>query len=760
MDHPHTQPAAPRRILRRLLLLPLAVAMALPIAPAAAQEEADAKGRELVHSATFMKKKLEELLMQMSEIATLMEETDPDVARILRQTVEHAQRELITEKMDQVIRNLRKGLDQAAAGTNNQIIGDLTRMLRILEGGVQDISDTEKELARLQAIRQQLGNLRSRQQREERLSRAAAHRKELDEQGKALLAEVAELIAAQKKLQQQTAALPELTARAKSLAELLRAVAKLRGNHQALTGNVAQAAVGDLPVLGEAQKKLQARATKLIEQIKAADDDALRTALQKTGADPAGPARAASKTTSAAAEMLRSADALSRSDGRDAATAQAQATVDLQNAEDLLRQAIGALLSETAHAPTAAGQKDLAAKTQGLGESMEKLADLAGVDPASLDDQAGQTPSTRAAKIASQMRKASQEIAVGQKTPAAKDQADALAELERLGDQARKLQAEALARAEQSLDPAEQKQIAGHLDEMARRMKESGQQPTPGQSDVGRASQSAGQAASDMDQNKPADANTQQNKTLENLDEAMDQMDEKIAQLERRSKAEKLAKIEQRLEMVLEEQKTATARTKRTWEARKPGSDPYDRQAVQTLNELAKTERGLAEEIKAIVMLLSKEGTTVVFPRILDQLRDDLVKVSRSLADRQAGPLTQATQEQIEATLQEMIASVREELSRGLKRKGGMGGGGGGGGGGGKKPPLVPPVAELRMLRLQQLHVNRLTRQIDTMAKDNSLSPEEINTEQTRLRERQKAVLDLTREMSKKLKDEGPNKGF
>jgi hypothetical protein len=756
MTYAPCQTTSPQHLLRWLLVLPLIAAAGLPLCTASAQDQADPKGRELVHSATFMKKKLEELLVQMSEIATLMEENDPEVARILRQTVEHAQRELVTEKMDQVIRNLRKGLDQAAASTHNQVIGDLTRMLRILEGGVQDISDTEKELARLNAIREQLADVRSRQEREERLSRAAAHRKELDEQGQALLAEVAELIAAQKKLQQKTNALPELAAQARRLAELIRALAELRSDQQALANQVGNAAVGNLPVFGQAQAKLQVRATKLIAQVKAANDNTLRGALQTAGGDPAAPGQAASKVTSAAAEMQRSREALARSDARDAATPQAQATVDLHDAEALLAQTLKALLARTDHAPTAEKQNDLAAKTRQLGESMEKLADLAGVDPATLDEQSGQTPSHQAAKTAAKMTDAAKDIATGQKTPAGKNQADALAQLDRLRDQARKLQDEALARANKPLDPAEQKQIAENLDEMAQRMKESGQQPTPGQPDVAQASKSASQAAGDMGENNPTDANTQQNKTLENLDEAMEQMDEKIAQLERRSKAEKLAKIEQRLELVLEEQKTATARTKRTWEARKPGSDPYDRQAVQTLNELAKTERGLAEEIKAIVMLLSKEGSTVVFPRILDQVRSDLVEVSRSLADRQAGPLTQATQQQIEATLEEMIASVREELSRGLKKKGGMGGGGGGG----KKPPLVPPVAELRMLRLQQLHVNRLTQQLDTMARNNAIPTEKMSTEQARLRERQKAVLDLTREMAEKLKKEKSDGGF
>ena len=40
-------------------------------------------------------------------------------------------------------------------------------------------------------------------------------------------------------------------------------------------------------------------------------------------------------------------------------------------------------------------------------------------------------------------------------------------------------------------------------------------------------------------------------------------------------------------------------------------------------------------------------------------------------------------------------------------------GGGGGGGGGGGKPPLVPPLAELKMLRIMQRDVNVRTKRVD-----------------------------------------------
>ena len=89
----------------------------LTLCPAAWSQdapEAKAKNDELVHSAKFLKEKLDDLLVEMNQVAQLMEETEPDVAKILRQTVEHAQRQDVSEKLDRVIETLRGGLDEAA----------------------------------------------------------------------------------------------------------------------------------------------------------------------------------------------------------------------------------------------------------------------------------------------------------------------------------------------------------------------------------------------------------------------------------------------------------------------------------------------------------------------------------------------------------------------------------------------------------------------------------------------------------------------
>ncbi len=93
---------------RTLLLLSVIV---LSVSPGVLGQDKPATGEkgsdDLVHSANFTKQKFEELLAAMSDVARMMEKTDPEVARILRQTVDHAQREDVADNMEDVIRSLR-----------------------------------------------------------------------------------------------------------------------------------------------------------------------------------------------------------------------------------------------------------------------------------------------------------------------------------------------------------------------------------------------------------------------------------------------------------------------------------------------------------------------------------------------------------------------------------------------------------------------------------------------------------------------------
>ncbi len=101
---------------------------------------------------------------------------------------------------------------------------------------------------------------------------------------------------------------------------------------------------------------------------------------------------------------------------------------------------------------------------------------------------------------------------------------------------------------------------------------------------------------------------------------------------------------------------------------------------------------------------------------VFNYLHDQIDERSGSIASQ----LRKAKADQAVLDQQETVASLLRHMAEALQRDpqepefaGAQGGGGGGGGGGGQPPPLVPPVAELKLLRGVQEVVYHRTRQIE-----------------------------------------------
>ena len=765
---------------RTLLLLACLMAVML-ISPAGAQTTAaaaDSDSKDLARSATFLKTKFKVLLTEMDKIAQLMESTEPDVAKILRQTVVHAQQELVSEKMGNVVDALQRGLDSAAKESHSEVVGNLKHMLRILEGGVKELSDTDKKLAEYRAARAQIDKLAKEQADAEEKSRAIADAKEIDKATAKVLRDLGELVKAQTKLVETVAKIDAENPALRLLGELRDAIRACRKKQDLLLTGAELAGIDKLPLVGEAQKRLTEPAATLITQIdKAAKDATLLAAIQKAKADEKTLAKASASVASASGEMKRAAAALVKSDRRGARRPQEQSAYDLKQAEDVITAAMKKIAAGTASGESANKQKDLAAKARALDKEIKDAAAKAGIDPedpkGSGDKpagkagekpvgkagekpagKAGEKPSGDMDKAAKHMDKAAENMNAQKLPPAQSEQKKALAELKRKLEKVKDLREKALDAARKALDKKQQDRIAADAKKLAERMKK-GQDgaPMPGQSSMGKASKSSKAAAGEMSESSGAkSANQSQKDALDEMKKAQEELDERIAELERRSKAEKLAKIEARLDAVLTEQRQITKQTKEVYRRRSSQKPHYDREAAQQLSGLSKAEGGLAEEIESVRKMLGKEGTTVVFPDILGDVKSDLELVQKQLGERKAGVITQATQEEIERTLDELVRSVREELSKGPGRKKGGGGGPGGGGGKPKKPPLIPPLAELKMLRLQQLRVNQGTRRLNKDIEAKVITADQAKPRQKTLSERQSRVVDLSGKIKKKLK--------
>ena len=159
--------------------------------------------------------------------------------------------------------------------------------------------------------------------------------------------------------------------------------------------------------------------------------------------------------------------------------------------------------------------------------------------------------------------------------------------------------------------------------------------------------------------------------------------------------------------------------------------------------QLAQMEDALAAEADKILEILREEGTTVVIPDVVEDMKADLEAIAARLRKLDAGSYTQQIQKDVMETLRELIEVIKEELE---KRQGGQQGNGDGQEGD-QDENLLPTSAELKMLKSLQVRVNKRTTQFDRLL-------EKDDTERGRLAGKQESVGTLTRTMADRLNRE------
>ena len=243
----------------------------------------------------------------------------------------------------------------------------------------------------------------------------------------------------------------------------------------------------------------------------------------------------------------------------------------------------------------------------------------------------------------------------------------------------------------------------------------------PGQKKVAQAQKHMQQAGGGLRKQDPEDASREEHKAIKELEEAIREIEERLAQLREETQLEKLARLERRFTEMLAIQKGLSAETEAyAQKTQSPGAGDLTRPEKIKVRSIGDEERrmdavtigenkkpkGLAGQAQEALDILIDDGTSVVFPDVVQQVRDDLITVGGLLDEVRLDSYTLSMQKEIETTLEELI----EALKQAQQQKESTGGGGGGGGG---DPPLLPNSAELKLLRAAQLRVNRRTQALD-----------------------------------------------
>ena len=235
-----------------------------------------------------------------------------------------------------------------------------------------------------------------------------------------------------------------------------------------------------------------------------------------------------------------------------------------------------------------------------------------------------------------------------------------------------------------------------------------GGEGAPGTEDVQQAQQQMQQAAKKLGEKDPKSAQKPQKDAVDKLKKAREEIEKRLAQLRKEMQEELLAALEARFREMLNKQKPVTLETASLDGIRKQRE--WKRAEKLNCAKLGQEEKFIGTLADVALQIIKEDGTTIVFPRIVERLRDDLYAVSERLKAEQTDGYTQDLQLEIERTLQDLIEALQraQEVSDQSPPPG-------------ESPPpgqpqpqpLVPNSAELKLIKNAQLRVNRLTTSFD-----------------------------------------------
>lgn len=392
----------------------------------------------------------------------------------------------------------------------------------------------------------------------------------------------------------------------------------------------------------------------------------------------------------------------------------------------------------------------------------EELRQLAESSPSEASDSPDQQQAREGAKESSEalknsaesMRQARDAAKQGEREELEARQKRAEEELRRARDRLNEAREKLAPSGEAKEKAGEQRDAAEKTKGLSDQMKKDGEQKpqgshgqqggqqSPGQQSLDQAEQEMRDAAERLDEEKPEDATTEQDRALEQLEQAQKELEDELNQLRKEERAETLRNLEARFREMLGKQRDINAQTLTLDEF---GKDRFRRAEQLQLADLSEKQKRLADDASGALHILDEEGTTIVFPRIVEQLAEDMTEVAGRLAASDTGSLTRNIEQQIIETLEELLAAVKKmqeenEQQQQNQQQGSPS----------DSQPLLPASAELKLLRASQLRVNVRTKAIEGARLEGSEAGESLVKSLKAAAERQRECNRIAEEMRDK----------
>ena len=712
-----------------------------------AQETANDPRTELGVRQKLVQRKMVELEAKFTIVAERIREKDEKRADLLIKTYQQSKELSLTKKMDEVSELLNAEKYDEADQELNEVVEILESLIRMLTNEKEKTVSAKEEIAMLEEFKKNVEEQLQQQRKQTRETEQAANKEKAGEQIGAQIKALNKLIEAQQKIVKETA--ENKAANLKALDKIADKQFEVRKQTESLKKNIS----------GE-QKNLNPDGS--FKDSPPKDDsnsDSPPSESEQSKNDPPQPPQPDQKTLE---ELQRLQDQLMKAlEESEKANAELEAKTPAEGnqAKDGPAQPDQQKLQEAKERQQRAEEK-LKKASEELQKKAEEL--MKGKPSEGGQSQSGppkppQPGQEALEESAKSQQRAEEKLGSGKPADAKRQQEKALDELKKalseLEKEKRRIESlppevlEQLAK-EQRRNRDKTMDIVKAMEQAPKTKKsEEGdegqqqQQKQPGQEKMEQAGDAQKQAADEMQQNDSESAQEKQKQAEKKMEKALEEIEDRLSQLREETNEEKLARLEARFRQMLERQNVASIMTIEIEDKRFNLGQIRLRDQLLILR-LATEELEIRELAQQAYDLLLEDGTSIVFPEVVQDLRSDLESAAGLLQSERTDQYTQLVQKEVEITIQDLLDALKEAKKDGKK-------GGGGGGGGGGKQPLLKKSAELKILRMRQRRLNRRTKKLEIMREQPAMA-EAVDKEISDAAAMQKKILDMTDNILKK----------
>ena len=298
-------------------------------------------------------------------------------------------------------------------------------------------------------------------------------------------------------------------------------------------------------------------------------------------------------------------------------------------------------------------------------------------------------------------------------------------------------------------------QLSQNIDEENKSDEDSNQQKDPlkegqekAQDAIDSAKEKMDSASGQLAQGKPGQAAQQQKDAIEDLNRARDEIDKQLDELQQQEKMEALVQLEQMFSEMLEKQRQGSSKVLVLDEKRKIQDGRLKRADRIELRSVEILERKLSEKSEEAVNLLNDEGSSVVVRNVVEGMQNDLLAIADMVDGNETGVFVQRSQKEVELTLQELIDAVKiaqkmeeqkqDQQNQQQNQQNQQN----------QQQNLLPPSAELKLLRLTQLRINRRTVDFEMQLNNEKVKNDVLKRQVNEVTILQKKVTESARELA------------